>query len=547
MVGLISSRTAEPLYEENHAMAGLDSNSLDASTACAARGKSRRWLGLLIAAAVTGALQPAEAADLAMEERIAALVPSLETYIADGMKAFDNPGLAIGIVAGDKLVYAKGFGLRKKGGEPVDTRTAFQIGSTTKAFLATTMAIAVDRGRFKWDDRVVDLDPDFQLKDAWVTHEFRMFDIIAQRSGMPPYANDLFGIFGFDETALIRSLRHVEPVSSFRSSFAYTNITHFEAGRILARAADAPDWFAVLRADLFEPLGMTESSYTAAAIEAAPNHAVGHRWTPAGTVEVPFTQLFPYDFRGAGAINSTIEDMARWLRLQLGGGTFEGQRIVSPENLAATRMARVAMSDKAAYAMGWVVLSTPNGNVVWHNGGTTSFGAYVGLQLDKDVGVVVLTNEVNVGFPDAIGMWTFDRVLGNPDVDYVAARLKLATAEAERIEKLFAKPASPRPFPPIGPLVGAYAHPGFGKVTVRQGADALLMELTSGAVLKLDPWDGDVFTATLVPGGPFAAVAANQGNSQPIAFVQFQIGSDGKLTVLRLSTDDGQSYEFRRE
>ena len=535
------------LREKENPLAGLDSNSSEVSVVRIARGRSRTLLGLLIAAAITGAVQTADAADPAMEERIAALVPRLETYIAEGMKAFDNPGLAIGIVAGDRLVYAKGFGLRKKDGEPVDTRTVFQIGSTTKAFLATTMAIAVDRGQFKWDDRVVDLDPDFQLKDAWVTRELRMFDIIAQRSGMPPYANDLFGILGFDEAALIRSLRHVEPVSSFRSTFAYTNITHFEAGRILAKVADAPDWFAVLRADIFEPLGMTESSYTAAAIEAAANHAVGHRWTPAGTVEVPFTQLFPYDFRGAGAINSTVEDMARWLRLQLGGGTFEGKRIVSPENLAATRMARVAMSDKAAYAMGWVVLSTPNGNVVWHNGGTTSFGAYVGLQLDKNVGVVVLTNEVNVGFPDAIGMWTFDRLLGNPDVDFVAERLKRATAEAERIEKLFARPTSPRPFPPLGPLVGAFTHPAFGKVTVTQEADALRMQLASGAVLKPDPWDGDVFTATLVPDGPFAAIVANQGDLQPIAFVQFQVGSDGTLAVLKLSTDDGQSYEFRRE
>src|SRR5262245_63657428 len=77
-----------------------------------------------------------------MEERVRALIPDLEAYIASGMKAFDVPGLAIGIVTGDKLVYAKGFGVRSKGGGvPVDTRTVFQIGSTTKAFLATTLAI----------------------------------------------------------------------------------------------------------------------------------------------------------------------------------------------------------------------------------------------------------------------------------------------------------------------------------------------------------------------------------------------------------------------
>ena len=104
-----------------------------------------------------------------------------------GNERFDVPGLAIGIVAGDKLVYSKGFGVRSKsGGVPVDRRTIFQIGSTTKAFLAATEAIMVDRGKLRWDDRVVDLDPDFQLKDPWVTREFRVFDLLAQRSGLPP-------------------------------------------------------------------------------------------------------------------------------------------------------------------------------------------------------------------------------------------------------------------------------------------------------------------------------------------------------------------------
>ena len=101
------------------------------------------------------------------------------------------------------------------------------------------MAIMVDRGKLHWDDRVVDLDPEFQLKDPWVTREFRVFDLLAQRSGLPPYANDVLGMFGFDEAAMIRSLRHVEPVSSFRSTFAYTNITHLLAGRIVAEAAGA--------------------------------------------------------------------------------------------------------------------------------------------------------------------------------------------------------------------------------------------------------------------------------------------------------------------
>jgi CubicO group peptidase (beta-lactamase class C family) len=230
-----------------------------------------------------------------MEARISALIPDLEAYIQSGMKAYDVPGVAVGIVTGDRLVYAKGFGVRSKsGGAPVDPRTVFQIGSLTKGFLAATMAIMVDRGKLNWDDRVVDLHPGFQLKDPWVTREFRAFDLVAQRSGLPPQVNHLLGLVGYAEPALIRSLRHVEPVSSFRTTFAYTNMTHLLAGRIVRDLAGAPDWSAVARRELLDPLRMTETSFTAEAITAAANHAEGYRWTPDGTIEVPFEPLFPY-------------------------------------------------------------------------------------------------------------------------------------------------------------------------------------------------------------------------------------------------------------
>ena len=483
----------------------------------------------------------------ALEARIQAVIPDVERYISSGMKALDVPGLAIGIIANNKLLYGKGFGVRSKsGGAAVDTQTVFQIGSATKGFLATTLVMMVDRGAFKWDDRVIDLYPDFQLKDAWVTREFRVFDLIAQRSGLPPYANDMLGMFGIRETELIRSLRHVEPVSSFRSKFAYTNITHLLAGRIVAKAAAASDWNAFLRKELLEPLGMKNSSYTAEGISSAPNHAEGYRWTPDGTVEVPFTQLFPYDFGGAGDINSTVEDTARWVRFHLSNGEFEGRRLVSPENLAQTRTPKVAMNEKVLYALGWAVQQTPNGTIIWHNGGTSSFGSYIGFVPDKGFGVTVLTNENNVGFPDAVGLWVLDRLLDNPSVDHVANVLKAAKANFENTQKQFARPGTPQPAPPA-PLAGNFSNPSFGKSVVRPEGDALIMEIDgSGARLKLEPWDGGIFAIRLMPSGRFAAVAKNLGD-EPNGFAEFQADATGKLNVLRLILEDGQAYDFRRE
>jgi CubicO group peptidase (beta-lactamase class C family) len=508
-----------------------------------------RLLPIIVAAALSCAIPAAVHAqpvttNPVMDARIQALVPDLEAYTSNAMKAYGVPGLAIGVVAGDRLVYAKGFGVRSKGA-PVDARTVFQVGSTTKAFLAATIGIMVDRGKLRWDDRVVDLYPEFQLKDPWVTREFRVFDLLAQRSGLPPYANDALGFIGLDEAAMVRSLRYVEPVSSFRTTFAYTNITHVLAGLIVAKAAGAPDWNTVLRKELLDPLGMRDSSYTAAAIAAAPNHAVGYRWSPTGMSEVPFTQVFPYDYGGAGDINSNIEDMARWVRLQVGNGSFEGRRIVSPASMAAARTPKVAVNDKAFYALGWIVQQTPNGNIVWHNGGTTGFGAYVGLLLDKGVGVIVLANAVS--FPDAIGMWTMNRILGNPDFDYAANTLKAAKEKYDHAVTMFAKPDHPRPFPGLAPLAGQFTNPGIGKASVTVEGDTLMMEIAAtGAKLKLELWDGEVFTARLMPLGRFVTIAEDLG-PLPAGFAQFQIDKNAKLNVLRIFLEGGQAYEFVRE
>ena len=205
------------------------------------------------------------------------------------------------------------------------------------------------------------------------------------------------------------------------------------------------------------------------------------------------------------------------------------------------------MSDKVSYALGWVIQQTPNGNIVWHNGGTAAFGAYVGMVPDRNIGVIILTNETNVGLPDAIGRWIFDLVLGNAKVDHVADVLKAANANFGAAANLFAKPASPRPFPPLAPLAGKFANPSFGRAVVGLEGDTLVMELqASGAKLQLEPWDGGVFTARLLPIGRYAAMVDNLG-PLPNGFVQFQIDKSAKLNLLRLSFDDGQAYEFHRE
>jgi CubicO group peptidase (beta-lactamase class C family) len=503
-----------------------------------------RFTGLLLSLAAAGSVagtQSAAAAE-APGAAVETFIPALEAYIEKGMQAYGMPGLAIGIVAGDKLVYAEGFGVRGDDGEPVDPRTVFQIASTTKAFLAATMAIMVDRGRLDWRDRVTALCAEFKLKDPEATRKFRFLDLVAQRSGMPTSANDVLGFYGYDADALIRSLRHVETTSTFPTTFSYTNITHILAGRIVADAAGSADWNEVLQQELLGPLGMRHSSFSAKALKDEPNHAQPHRWTPGKTAQMRLTQIFPYDFSAAGDINSNIEDMAHWLRLQLANGRFEGRRIVSAKNLGVTREPRVKLTDALSYAMGWYVFQSPGGSFLWHDGDSHGFGSFVGLATTKDVGVVVLTNTQNVGLPAAIGRWVLDRVLGNPDVDHVEASLKDAVEHYEARKKLFARPEQPKPSPKLGSLTGHVTNSSFGNAAIVRDGDGLILELGTGARLGLEPWDGPVFTARLLPEGGFGPMARGLG-PLPAGFAEFLTETDGGLV---LSMANGQKYRFER-
>ncbi|HEX6831401.1 MAG TPA: DUF3471 domain-containing protein, partial [Methyloceanibacter sp.] len=185
-------------------------------------------------------------------------------------------------------------------------------------------------------------------------------------------------------------------------------------------------------------------------------------------------------------------------------------------------------------------------NILWHDGDALIFGSFVGLVPDRSVGVVIFTNTTDNDSQKALGLWILDRLLGNPKVDYVANSRESAKASFETKAKLFAKPANPRLFPPLAPLTGTFVNPSFGEATVEVDGDSLVMEIqATGTKLKLQPWDGNVFVASLMPTGRFGPIVDLGYMTK--GFVQFQMGKDGKLDQLRLSAEDGQAYAFTRE
>src|SRR5260370_5832219 len=184
------------------------------------------------------------------------------------------PGLAIAVVFQDKVVYAKGFGVRDVHTKaPVDADTVFQLASLSKSIGSTVVAELVGEGRITWDSKLSILDPTFAMFDPWVTREITTRDMFAHRSGLPEHAGDLLEDLGFTRTQILHRLRYQHPSSSFRSHYAYTNFGLTEGG-IAAAKAYGLEWEEAAKQKLYNPLAMASTSSRYADFVARPNKAL---------------------------------------------------------------------------------------------------------------------------------------------------------------------------------------------------------------------------------------------------------------------------------
>src|SRR5207247_7748109 len=170
------------------------------------------------------------------------------------------PGVAIAVVFQDKIVYAKGFGVRDVNTKaPVDADTVFQLASVSKPIGSTVVAELVGEGKITWDSKLNVLDSSFAMFDPWVTREITIRDMYSHRSGLPDHAGDLLEDLGFTRAEILHRLRYQHPDSSFRSHYAYTNFGMTEAA-VAAAKAYGQEWEALCHEKLYKPLGMTSTS-----------------------------------------------------------------------------------------------------------------------------------------------------------------------------------------------------------------------------------------------------------------------------------------------
>jgi len=480
----------------------------------------------------------------------------LQTSIPAAMARWEVPGLAVAVVKDQKVVFARGFGVRSvTEGGAVDADTLFGIGSNTKAFTATALGLLVHEGRLGWDDPVLRYLPEFQMFDPLVTSKITVRDLLCHRSGLATFAGDLMA-FGsvYDRAEVIRRIRFIEPAYDFRAGFGYSNLMFLVAGQIIPRAGGA-SWDDFVRQRFFIPLGMARSSTSLGELLAAANVAAPHGLIDGKVVPIPHDNVD--NIAPAGAINSSANDMARWLLLQTGNGSYDGRQMVDPSVISETRTLHNAIpvgeaatklnpwTHFAGYGLGWGLSDYRGRLLVSHTGGLNGMISMVAIVPEENLGVVVLTNFDTHPLSRAVTNTILDAYLGADDQGwdqrYAGVVQKLRDRrELERKARDQAHLANPRPSLPLEAYTGRYTSAVFGdaQVTLADGGLKLSPTPHPGITGRLDPWQLDTFLCT------WSDAVWDQ------SLVYFDLDDAGAVTQLRFTVRpewlDAKEYVFKR-
>src|SRR6266480_1980681 len=298
-----------------------------------------RWSSAILLTALAPICVTAQEKIHVTSDQVTQAIREVEKLAQKQIQENALPGLAIAVVFQDKVVYAKGFGVRDVNTKaPVDADTVFQLASVSKSVGSTVVAELVGEGQITWDSKLSTLDPAFAMFDPWVTREITIRDMYAHRSGLPEHAGDLLEEFGFSRTEILHRLRYQHPDSSFRSHYAYTNFGLTEAAAAAAKSYGL-DWEDVSKQKLYTPLGMASTSSRYADFVARMNKALGHVRVDGKWVQK--SKRDPDAQSPAGGVSSSVNDLTKWMRLQLANGKFDGKQLVDEKALAESQFANM--------------------------------------------------------------------------------------------------------------------------------------------------------------------------------------------------------------
>jgi CubicO group peptidase (beta-lactamase class C family) len=436
--------------------------------------KIRLWALLVFAAAGKAAAGPEWLKDFdAAAER--------------GLKSSQTAGLGVGVIQDGKVLLAKGYGYRDiTAGKPVTPKTIFAMGSVTKSFTAASVASVIDQGKLEWDKPVREYLPWFRLHDPVATEWITVRDMLTHRSGLPRHDFLRFSTY-LTREELVRRLRFLEPSRPFRDVYQYNNLMFVAAG-YLAGAVSGSTWEDLVRARIFTPLEMTRSNTSVLDSQKSDDYALPYNRGASGPERQEFYVYSKFGVGPNGAVNSTVEDMLKYLQMWLDNGAANGRTLISKEQMAELKKPVTVVNATTSYAPGWNFSQRGGRLMISHGGAITGFRAHALLLPQLRTGIVAMINGES-GLAGDMALELADRVLG------VSSKEAQNPQGGPRREAPKSQPGT-KPSKPLPDYAGRYSHPAYGTVRVEQDGDGLLVRFDA-MNLRLKHFHYDTFSSSM--------------------------------------------------
>lgn len=425
---------------------------------------------------------PVRAQDKSAE--IAQKLSGFDAFMEKTLKEWNAPGIGVGIVVNDKLIFAKGYGYRDYEKKlPITANTLFPIASNTKLFTAVAAGFLVEEGKLTWDRPIRESVPTIEFYDNALNNTVTLRDMLAHRTGITRH-DSIWYKSDFTTKELFGRLKYLEPKESPRQLFLYNNMMYAGAGYSIELQSGTA-WADYVRAKILQPLEMNHTVYSIADMLKQPDYGVPF------TEKRDTTEIYkiPYyeDTQGlaaAGAIISNIEDMSHWLIALMNDGKYGGKQILPPKVLQATLEPAIALPNTAgetrgwwellnrAYGMGRNTASYRGRLITYHGGDLPGFHSQVSFMPNEHIGVIVFVIGDHIApLYNPISYNVYERLLGMDQVAWtdrlLDIRLKNKKAGTEARSKAGGEQvANTKPSHPLEDYVGEYEHPAYGLLKI---------------------------------------------------------------------------------
>ncbi|TDE42269.1 serine hydrolase [Flavobacterium rhamnosiphilum] len=403
------------------------------------------------------------------------------------LKTFNVPGIAVAIVKDGKIIHAKGYGVKSiLTNEKVDANTLFGIASNSKAFTSAALAMLVDEGKVKWDDKVIKNLPNFKMYNEYVTNEFTIRDLLTHRSGLGLGAGDLMwwpGGSNFTPKDIIENLQYLKPVSAFRTQYDYDNLLYIVAGEVI-RVASGLSWCDFVEQRMMKPLEMNNSAASFVRLKDTTNIIVPH--VPIDGKLKVISRYKNQILDPAGGIYSSVNDMSKWMIMQLNNGKYgaENQQLFSekehnemwtPQTIMPVTTKPPYNTHFRSYGLGWYLTDEKGYKQVRHSGSLEGIVTLVTLLPELNLGIIVLTNQQSGAAFYAISNTIKDSYLGIKSDDYVTVysnRVKASEDSADKVtDEVWALVAENKKINTkidFNNYVGTYKDVWFGEIVISE-------------------------------------------------------------------------------